>query len=208
MQAVLWRDYLCPWCYLGRDRTKLLEDLGVAVDPRSYELHPEVPLEGRAVRTGGRLATVLEHIGAECEAVGLPFRPPGRIANTRRALEVVEVVRAEHPEALAAVDTAFYEAQWVHDRDLGDPTVIDAILGGAGLDPAAVGASLAAGTGARAVDGAMAEAWEHEVTGTPAWWLDDRLLVPGVQARETLERWVRRLRERSASGPSTPEGDR
>jgi predicted DsbA family dithiol-disulfide isomerase len=39
----------------------------------------------------------------------------------------------------------------------------------------------------------MAEAREHEVTGAPAWWLDDRLLIPGVQDRTTLERWVERL---------------
>ena len=43
MDAVLWRDYLCPWCYLGRDRTALLTELGVTVDARSYELHPEIP---------------------------------------------------------------------------------------------------------------------------------------------------------------------
>jgi len=33
------------------------------------------------------------------------------------------------------------------------------------------------------------------VTGTPAWWVDDRLLIPGVQERDTLERWVGRLQD-------------
>src|SRR5262245_17653644 len=115
MQAVLWRDHLCPWCYLGRDRTALLESLGVTVDVRSYELHPEIPPEGRAVRPDGRFAAVLDHIAAECEAVGLPFRRPSRIPNTRRVLEVAELVRARAPEAFPVVDAAFYDAQWVHD---------------------------------------------------------------------------------------------
>lgn len=193
MQALLWRDYLCPWCYLGRDRTALLESLGVTVDVRSYELHPEVPPEGRPVRPDGRFAGVLDHIAAECEAVGLPFRRPSRIPNTRRVLEVAEVVRATAPGAFPAVDAAFYDAQWVHDEDLGDPAVVDRILAAAGVrvDP---------DDGALLVEEAMAEAREHDVTGTPAWWVDDRLLIPGVQDRTTLERWVKRL--------ATPRKDR
>ena len=186
MDAVLWRDYLCPWCYLGRDRTALLESLGVTVDVRSYELHPEIPLEGRPVRPDGRFAAVLDHIAAECEAAGLPFIRPSRIPNTRRVLEVAEVVRAVAPDAFPAVDAAFYDAQWVHDLDLGDPGVVDAILAGAGVE-------VDLDDGARLVDEAMAEAREHDVTGTPAWWVDDRLLIPGVQDRTTVERWVERL---------------
>src|SRR5215218_570058 len=152
MQARLWRDYLCPWCHLGRDRTALLESIGVEVTPLAYELHPEIPLEGRAVRPDERLAGVLAHIAAECEAVGLPFRAPTRIANTRRALEVAELVRRDHATAFPAVDAALYDAQWVHDQDLGNPAVVDEILVAAGVDPGAIGAAVEAGEGTRAVE--------------------------------------------------------
>jgi predicted DsbA family dithiol-disulfide isomerase len=201
MQAVLWRDYLCPWCHLGRDRTALLTALGVTVTARAYDLHPDVPAEGRAVRPGGRLATVLDHIAAECAAVGLPFRVPTRIANTRLALETAELVREVAPDAFEAVDAAFYDAQWVHDRNLGDPAVVDGILAAAGIDPDSRRDVREPGAGAAAVERAMAEAWAHDVTGTPAWWIDDRLLVPGVQDRATLERWVGRLAERPDGPP-------
>jgi predicted DsbA family dithiol-disulfide isomerase len=197
MQARLWRDYLCPWCYLGRDSTALLESLGVEVCALPYDLHPEVPREGRAVRHDGRLAWVLEHIGAACAEVGLPFVPPPRIANTRRALEVAELVRRHHPEAFAAVDDALYRIQWVDGGDLGDPAVVDAAVAAAGVDPAGVEARRAAGQGHVAVEASMGDALEHGVAGTPAWWIDERLLLPGVQARETVERWVTRLIERS-----------
>jgi len=43
VDAVVWSDYLCPWCYLGRDRTKLLGELGVNVVPQPFEVHPEYP---------------------------------------------------------------------------------------------------------------------------------------------------------------------
>jgi predicted DsbA family dithiol-disulfide isomerase len=203
VNAVLWRDYLCPWCYLGRDRTALMTSLGVEATTLGYELHPEVPTDGRPVRPDGRLAMVLEHIGAECASVGLPFRAPSRIPNTRRALETVEVVRSEHPEVFATVDDASYRAQWVDGADLGDPAVIDAVLVGAGLDAAAVGRAREQGVGAAALAASMAEAVERGVTGTPAWWVDDRLLIPGVQDRDTVERWVGRL---LTSGNASPGG--
>lgn len=208
MQAVLWRDYLCPWCYLGRDRTALLQSLGVTVDARSYELHPEIPAGGRRVRPDGRFAVVLAHIGAEADAVGLPLRVPARIANTRLALETAELVRAGWPDAFPAVDTAFYDTQWVHDRDLGDPAVVDAVLAVHDIDPAAVATQRQAGAGARALEAAMDHARAHDVTGTPAWWVADRLLIPGVQDRDTLERWIRRLGERSAEAPNRSTDDR
>ncbi len=195
MQALLWRDYLCPWCHLGRDRTALLTTLGVTVEAQAYELHPEIPTEGRPVRADGRFARVLDHIAAECAAVDLPFRVPTRIPNTRRALETSEVVRAEHPEAFPSVDAAFYDAQWVHDLDLGDAAVIDVLLADAGLEPGPIGQAVARGDGARALERSLAEARGHDVTGTPAWWVDDRLLIPGVQDRDTLERWIRRLQD-------------
>ena len=74
----MWSDYICPWAYLGRDRTALLRSLDVAVTAMPYELHPDLPLTGRAVRPDGRVGRVHEAIGRECEEIGLPFRPPQR----------------------------------------------------------------------------------------------------------------------------------
>jgi predicted DsbA family dithiol-disulfide isomerase len=124
--------------------------------------------------------------------VGLPFRPPSRLANTRRALEVAEAVRRHHPQAFAAVDDGLYRAQWVDDADLGDPAVVDAVVAATGLDPGAVDEQ----RDAAAVAESMERAHAVGSSGTPSWWIDDRLLLPGVQARDTVERWVRRLQER------------
>jgi predicted DsbA family dithiol-disulfide isomerase len=43
----------------------------------------------------------------------------------------------------------------------------------------------------------MAAARDLGVMATPAWWVDDRLLIPGAQPRATVERWVAKLLERS-----------
>src|SRR4051794_36862024 len=43
VEALLWRDYLCPWCWLGRDRSAVFERHGIAVTHLPYDLHPEIP---------------------------------------------------------------------------------------------------------------------------------------------------------------------
>jgi predicted DsbA family dithiol-disulfide isomerase len=197
MQALVWRDYLCPWCYLGRDRTALMGRLGVEVVPWSYELHPEIPAEGRAIRPGGRLDRVLDHIAAEGAEVGLPMHKPTRTPNTRRVLETAELLRGEFPAALSSFDDEAYRTHWVDGGDLGDPDTIRSLVDAAGADPEAIDRLLADGSGATALGASMALAREQGVTATPAWWIDGRLVIPGVQERATIERWITKLIERA-----------
>jgi predicted DsbA family dithiol-disulfide isomerase len=63
----------------------------------------------------------------------------------------------------------------------------------AGADPAAVRAE-AGELGAAAVAEARVAATEAGVAGTPALLFDTGLLVPGVQPRDALRRWVARTR--------------
>jgi predicted DsbA family dithiol-disulfide isomerase len=199
MHALLWRDFLCPWCYLGRDRTAAMEELGVEVVALAYDLHPEVPPEGRAIRPGGRLDQVLDHIALECEQVGLPMRKPDRTPNTRQALELAEIVRGHEPHAFPAFDDACYRTHWVDGGDLGDRRTLLDLVEASGGDAATAEALLDEGVGRRAVEATMAQARDLGVTATPAWWVDDRLLIPGAQPRETVQRWVAKLATRSVS---------
>lgn len=192
-----WNDYVCPWAYLGRDRTALMRDLGVTVVQLPYELHPEIPAGGRAVRPGGRLDQVLTSIGAECDALGIPFRAPRRMPNTHHVLEVSEVVRLHEPAAFTAFDAALARAMWVDGLDLGDRDLVDELLVAAGAPAATVRELVAEGAGSRALEASMRLAREHGVMATPAWWVDDRLLIPGAQPRETIERWITRMQRRA-----------
>ena len=202
MHAVAWNDYLCPWAYLGRDRSHLLRDLGVTVTQLPYELHPELPPEGRDVRPHSRLASVFDLIGDECAQLDIPFRAPTHVPNTRHALEVSEVVRVHAAEHFVALDEGLARAYWVDGLDLGDRRVVEQIVATAGASLDDVRELVADGVGTSGVEASMAEARDHGVTATPAWWVDDRLLIPGAQPRETIARWVTRLQERPAAGTS------
>lgn len=198
----MWFDYVCPWAYLGRDRTRIMRDLGLTVTLRTYELHPEIPREGVPVRPGGRLDRVLDHIGAECARDGIPFTKPTMSRSSRLALETVEVVRAGWPDAFAAADEAISHASWVDGLDIARWEVLAPIVEAAGAPPEEVFDRVADGEGTAALAASMAEARERGVTATPAWWVDDALLIPGAQPREAIERWVTRLLARAGDAPA------
>lgn len=195
MKAVVWSDYLCPWCYLGLDRTALLQSLGVEVTPLAYELHPEIPATGLPLseHRGRRL---YDRLASECEAAGLPFNRPAVVPNTRRALETAEWVRANEPERIEAVHQALFRAVFVDGLPVHDPEALDEIVAAVGCDAAAAREAVSSGALSAVVDANKADALERGVTGTPAWLIDDRLLIPGVQPREHFERMVARLRTR------------
>jgi predicted DsbA family dithiol-disulfide isomerase len=189
----VWSDYLCPWCYLGLDREQQLVDLGLDVVIRPFELHREIPIGGRELRDGGRTAMVFDHVGRECEAVGLPFRRPARSPNTRAVLSAAEHVRLTQPDAFPALHHALFAAHFAEGRDIGDAAVVDELIASCGGDPVPVRAAVDSGAAQDALDTSMAEAWDHEVTGTPAFLLPSGFVIPGVQDRETMSRIAQRL---------------
>jgi predicted DsbA family dithiol-disulfide isomerase len=184
--------------------TQRLEGLGVTVTPLPFELHPELGPEGRAVRPDGRLAALYGRIGELCAEAGLAFTPPTRVRNTRYALEAVEVVRVDHPSAFRFVDDMLFAAAFAEARDIGDPEVVDAVVTAAGVESSAVRARVETGVGRRAVGASMARAYDHGIAATPAWLVEDRLVIPGVQPFELVERWVAHLRSQVDHPPSSP----
>ena len=181
----MWSDYLCPWCYVGLERSALLERLEVSVTPRPYEVHPEIPPTGLSL-SDGRGRRLYDRIARECEEAGLPFNRPARIPNTRLALETAEWVRVNRPTELDRLHRDLFNAVFVDGLDIGDPAVLGAI------------APADAERRPDLVDASRAEAIDAGVTGTPSWLIDGRLLLSGIQPPEQVERMVRRMQEKAA----------
>lgn len=207
MQAIGWTDYICPWCWLGRDRTELMRSLGVVVEMRPFELHPELPPDGHAVRPGGRLDHVLDVIGAECAELGIDFTKPTRTPNSRRALETAEVVRLHFPDHFEALDESLYRAHWVDGLDIGDRAVLDDAVARSGADPREVFELVADGIGYDGVRRSMEEARDHGVVSTPSWWVGDALLIPGAQPRSSIERWITKMQAKATAAATRDAPD-
>ncbi|HEV7885957.1 MAG TPA: DsbA family protein [Acidimicrobiales bacterium] len=207
MDALCWSDYLCPWCYVGQDRTELLASLGVRVTVLPFELHPNIPAGGVE-----RAPSAARYAGpaAEAEELGLPFDPPVRTPNTRRVLEVSEWVRrAVGPDAHARFSALVFKAHFVQHLSIDDVPVLDGLLEAAGVGGGEAWDAVAGGEPSAWVDSSMALAREAGVAGTPAWLVgangagaradpDSGFLIPGVQPRPFFQRIIRNMRARTS----------
>jgi predicted DsbA family dithiol-disulfide isomerase len=197
VRVTVWSDYCCPWCYLALDRLDVLDELGVAVDLLPFELHPEIPPGGRRHRPDGRTAAVFDRIGAECAEVGLPFATPVATPNTAMVLAASEAVRRTSPDAFLPLHRRLFTAHFVDGLDLGDEAVVDGLVAECGADVDAVRAWRADGRAEAAVAEARVAATEAGVTATPAFRFDTGLVITGVHPRDSLARWVTRMRART-----------
>ena len=201
MRADLWSDFICPWCYAAQDRTARLVARGVPVTLLPYELHPEIPPEGRDLRDarpGGRTDAVYSRIEAECADVGLPFNRPRRVPSSRLALEVSDEVRRTQPDAFEELARALFRAHFVDGEPIDDAGVVRRLVEGAGADPDPVFDAVERGVTRTAVDASMAAALDAGVAGTPAYQFDGGLLLPGLQPVEVYDRIVTKLQSRAA----------
>jgi predicted DsbA family dithiol-disulfide isomerase len=173
----------------------------VTITSLPYELHPEIPVGGISLeeRWGARYreaSAMYARIEEECEKAGLPFRRPANVPNTRRALETAEWVRRHEPAAFDALERTMFETHFVDNRPLDDPDVLAELVTAAGADAGAARDAVEHGAMHEALRESMDAAMDANVTGTPAWLLDGRLLIPGAQPRDLFEIWVQRLRDR------------
>jgi predicted DsbA family dithiol-disulfide isomerase len=204
VEATCWSDYLCPWCYVGLDRSARMEALGLRVTHRPYELHPEIPAGGRAVRPTGRMAPTFARIAAECEQLAMAFEPPTRIPNTRMALEAAEWVRVHHPDSFDQVHAGLFRAHFAEGRALDDRAVVSTVVAAAGAPAAEVLAAHDDGRAAALVDASVAEAHGLGISSTPTWVLEDGFVVPGALDHATLERWITKILARADTTTPPP----
>lgn len=157
-----------------------------------FELHPEVPPEGRPRgEASGRPNPAME----AAHAAGIPMIRPSVIANSRLALEASEFVRATAPEAFEGFHKAVFHAYFVEDRNIGEVDVLTGIAETLGVDTAALRAALAERTYAPAVDDRIQWAVSRGITSTPFFLFaaDKLYAVPGAQEYPVFQSVMERL---------------
>lgn len=118
MRVAVVSDYICPWCYVGMARIDQLQrQFEIDVEWRPFELHPEIPPEGKDI--GSRGAAYYQQLRVLAEEAGLAFQPPTRVPNSRRALQAAEFAREQR--AFDAYHRALFQAYFGQGRDIGEP---------------------------------------------------------------------------------------
>ncbi|QIS19319.1 DsbA family oxidoreductase [Nocardia terpenica] len=211
VQVEIWTDINCPFCYLGKRRFE--EALAgfahrddVRVVHRSFELDPALPAEhsGPVIAhiahkygiSEAQAAANERGIGAQAEALGLPYRTSGRDFGNSFDMHRLLHYALDHGRQEALLD-ALYRGNFAEDLPLfADTERLVELAGQAGLDETDVRAVLADPRAyADAVRADEREAGRLGANGVPFFVFDRRYAVSGAQPPEVFAQALERVWE-------------
>jgi predicted DsbA family dithiol-disulfide isomerase len=159
-----------------------------------YELHPEIPSEGRAREErlpAGYRAQIESGLTRLSAQIGLELKNHDRLINSRPALQAAEFARAAG--LFEPMHRALFDADWLEGLDVSDLPVLREIGALVWLDVDAMEAALRTDTYGDYLDARRAEAIDLMISGIPAHVIADRYLVMGAQPYPVFERVMARV---------------
>lgn len=211
MRVEIWSDVVCPWCYIGKRRfdeaLSRLREQGhgddIEVVYRAYQLDPSAPpggsmpaREAYARKFGGeeRADQIIGHVTRIAADSGIEFRMDRAIrANTmlaHRALQRVLTTRGSADQA--ALKEELLRAYFTDGQNVGDIDVVVACAERAGLDAGDLREWLDTDGSVAEVVADIEAAQIRDITGVPAFVIDDRFLIPGAQEVDVFEQLLMR----------------
>jgi predicted DsbA family dithiol-disulfide isomerase len=183
-------DFTCPYCYLAwgyfqkiRERTVLNDDWV------SWEIHPEVPQEGRPIQEvlpGVDLLERKKKLNGLGAAVGLTPGEKVFVPNTHWVLSAVEFAR-ESNKLHTWID-AVYHASFVEKKNIGDMGVIMAIARQVVLDEALLRQSLESGRYESVLLQHEQECTEKKIEWVPTVYYGEEKIIEGAFTFAELEK--------------------
>jgi predicted DsbA family dithiol-disulfide isomerase len=154
-----------------------------------FELHPEIPPEGRPrdeVLPAAYMARAQEGVNRMAAAVGLHLSLHERLINSRPTLQAAEFAREQ--SRFDAMHDELMKAYWDEGRDVSDMAVLREVAARAGVDVTGMEAAVKEDRFGDYLDARRQEAEELGITGIPAHVIADKYLVMGAQPYDLFER--------------------
>jgi len=194
-------DVVCPWCYIGK---RQLDTALAALPPQQrpvvrwhpFQLNPDLPAAGVDRRQyleskfGGpeRAEQIYARVRAAGQAAGLALALD-RIERQPNTLDAHRLIAWAQDTAQADASPlveALFQAYFVDGRSIGDPDVLAAVAGEAGLDAAAARAMLASDAHRFETAEADDRARGMGIGGVPFFVFNRQLAVSGAQGADAL----------------------
>jgi predicted DsbA family dithiol-disulfide isomerase len=155
-----------------------------------FELHPEVPPDGADKPfSNAEWPLIRARLIGLAERVGLPIEPPRRNANSRLALETMELVRSRAgDDAAARFHHAVSRAFFVNGANVADPDLIAAEAAVFDIANTDVESAWQKHAFAAAVDASIAASRAAGVRGVPAYGWPGRPAISGMMESEQIVR--------------------
>jgi len=154
-----------------------------------FELHPEIPPEGRPraeVLPAAYMARAQEGVNRMAASVGLHLALHQRLINSRPTLQAAEFAREQG--RFDAMHHDLLRAYWDEGQDVSDIKVLGQVALRAGVDVAGMEAAVKENRFGDYLDTRRAEAEDLGINGIPAHVIADRYLVMGAQPYDLFER--------------------
>lgn len=188
-KVIVYSDYICPFCYIGKERVDRLErEFGVGIEWKGFEIHPETPPEGGDLASLGfdeaAAAALFARVLELSDDSGLKLSRPSRISNSRLALQVAEFAKQEGK--FADYHEAVFRAYWQEGKDIGDGGQLFSVAAEVGLDLEELAFYLASGKAVDKLSQYLREVREYGIGGVPTFVIGNKMVV-GAQPYEVLE---------------------
>ena len=213
MRVDVWSDVICPWCYLGKRRLeRALASLPwgdeVEVRWRAYQLDPRATNEPRDVREAierkygpGAYDSMIRRFAGLGEQEGISYRfDQAKRVNTVDAHRLLAWAWDQGgAEAQDRLYDRLFRAYFENGANVADPEELARFASEVGLDADRARDVVDGDAYSDEVRADLIAAAERELTGVPAFLLDDRFLIPGAQEVDTFVAVFERARQRAAS---------
>lgn len=159
----------------------------------AFPLHPETPEQGQSLASlfAGRdidIPSVLAHLKATAEKLGLAFNERNMTYNSRRAQEMAKYAEAQG--CGHEFHRRVFEAYFARGENIVNYDVLGKIAAAAGLDPLGAEQAVRQGRYTEAVDQEWQRCRDMRITAVPTFHIDGRRLV-GAQSYEAIAAMVR-----------------
>lgn len=213
MRIDVWSDVVCPWCYLGKRRLEVaLEGLDFAdeveVRWRAFQLDPTATAEPKDLATAidrkygpGAFRGMTGRLVPLGQEVGIDYRfDLAQRVTSLPALSLVAWVESEHgPDTAAQLHDRLFRAYFTEGANIADAANLVTWAVEVGADRELAGEAVATGTGRDAVAADLEGAVERQITGVPAFVIEDAFMIPGAQDVDTLRSLLTRMHERQTA---------
>jgi len=213
MRIDVWSDVVCPWCYLGKRRLEVaLDGLDFAdeveVRWRAFQLDPAATTTPKDLAVAinrkygpGAFDGMQRRLGALGEAVGIDYRfdLAQRVTSTPALMLVAWVEATEGPGAASLLHDRLFRAYFTEGANIADPANLVQWAVEVGADRELAGEAVGTGAGRDAVVADLQAAAAREITGVPAFVIEDAHLIPGAQDVETMQNLLTRIHAKLAA---------
>jgi predicted DsbA family dithiol-disulfide isomerase len=207
----IWSDVICPWCFLGKRRfDRAVETIGgldgVEVRWRAFQLDPTATTEPGDLRRSieakygdGAFERMTHRLVSLGEEEGIDYRFD--IAKRVSTIDAHRLSAWAWADGGAAAQESLVERLFVAYFEEGanvanQSTLVD-LARQAGLDATGAEALLEGDAFLDEVRADLQGAGERDLTGVPAFVVDDRFVIPGAQDVDTFVNLLGRIRDRA-----------